>query len=63
MTPSMMYLNVTEMNYIAPDSSVPYDRFRVEIFLVHGVVVGPGRDTTLKYGTEYTNCDFLVLSA
>lgn len=50
LTPSMEYVNTSHMNYIAFNSQVPFDKFQVEISLVHGSVVGPGRNTLLVYG-------------
>ena len=44
-TPSTEYTNTSVINYIAFDSLVPFNRFRVEISLVHQSVIGPGRET------------------
>ena len=52
-SPGISYSNMSEMNYIALGSTVPFDTFRVEIALFHEEtgVFGPGKNDTLVYGT------------
>lgn len=51
-SPSISYQNTSDINHIAFDPTVPFDKFRVEIFLYHQPqgVLGPGKNDTLVYG-------------
>lgn len=55
--PATIFMNTTEINYIAFSSTVPYDRFQVEVALVHAFspVEGPGRDLMLVYGKYFSS--------
>lgn len=59
--PATTFANTKEIDYIAFENTVPFDRFQVKIALVHGSLEGPGRDTMLEYGKCGWNINYVCI--